>query len=227
MLMKLKWQFRKIRTKRNNRMEGVLPPDPKIICRARSKFVVDEHTALRLRHQDYVSRISNEVAASSIETCRFIIDQLHFMQALKAADLGSGFSSYVLRSENLGSAANHALKVYSCDTNAFWLEKTRAFLAETGCNSDGLMLWDDFITIGIADLDLVFHDLGSPDTRGKTLPEALRLCRKGGILIVDDVHKPVVRQAVLSETRKRGLQCYDLIDRTMDQFGRYAWAIVA
>jgi predicted O-methyltransferase YrrM len=167
------------------------------------------------------------VAAASLEVCYFIAAQIALAPPRAAVDLGSGFSSYLLRRQSAKAAVSGgSFEVCSVDTDAGWLDKTGNFLKEMGCGTKGLVLWEDFMKAPVREADLVFHDLGSSQTRVAALPVAFDLCRKGAVLIIDDIHKPPIRQAVLSETAKRGMHCFDLIDSTFDHFGRYSWAVI-
>jgi predicted O-methyltransferase YrrM len=108
-----------------------------------------------------------------------------------------------------------------------WLARTGDYLHSKGLSTTGLQLWDKLITGG-SDLrpDFILHDLGNPSTRAATLPSVLDLCRPGTVLMLDDVHKPVIRQAVLAAVTERGLRCFDISGVTYDQFGRYSWVIL-
>jgi predicted O-methyltransferase YrrM len=225
--MTLRWHVRKLLVKWRNRKDGVLAPPKAILAAAPRSAAIDPDSGIRNRHKDYVSRISTDVAAASLEVCYFIAAQIAMVPPRAAVDLGSGFSSYLLRRQSAKAGVSGcSFKVTSVDTDPAWLDKTGNFLKEMGCDPKGLVLWEDFIKAPLRDADLVFHDLGGSQTRVATLPVAFDLCRKGAVLIIDDIHKPTIRQAVLSETAKRAMPCFDLIDTTLDHFGRYSWAVI-
>jgi predicted O-methyltransferase YrrM len=161
--------------------------------------------------------------AVSFETAvllRVFCDQLRPRRLL---DLGSGFSSYVLRSY---AAENAECCVWSVDDSLRWLDRTREFLQRNGLCSDGLMHWDEFTNKGEKDFDLIFHDLGSMRIRAETLPAILPLRRAAnGVVVLDDVNRRTYRNLAEASASGLGLGSFDLKAWTLDSFGRYSLAI--
>jgi len=56
-----------------------------------------------------------------------------------------------------------------------------------------LVSWDELLTGRPGNFDLVLHDLGSMETRARTLERVLTLVRPGGVLVLDDAHKQGIR----------------------------------
>jgi len=111
--------------------------------------------------------------------------------------------------------------VWSVDDSAAWLARTAEYLSSHDLPSDNLATWDTFLDRS-DEFDLVLHDLGSPPTRTAALPRALRLIGSGGIVVVDDVHRPWYRPYARRTVREAGLRYVSARKLTMDHFGRYA-----
>lgn len=184
-------------------------------------------TELNASYREYISTVSTASAAISLELARFIWHSLRALGARCIVDLGSGFSSYVLRAYQAGRREQGIdCQVFSCDDNDFWLNKTREYLKYKRLSEDNLVGWAEFVAEGVCrNPDFVLHDLGHPEVRIATLPQVLELCGPGTHLIVDDVHKAGIQQATVRELRRAGLSCADLLPFTYDEFGRYAWLI--
>lgn len=173
---------------------------------------------LRFPYQRYVTGVSHPAHAISLQLAFYLWDLVDSTRPSRVADLGSGFSSYVLRLY----AKNHApeMEVWSVDDDAGWLEKTRVFLDSEDVSTDNLVLWEDF---GEHSFDCVLHDLGTMDTREATLSSAIGLVRPGGALVLDDLQMPSYRQFVEQSLERRGIAYESARDQTYDLIGRYSW----
>jgi predicted O-methyltransferase YrrM len=220
--------MKRLKARSRNRQAGVLPP-PSSFERKLRTLDAGESDTIRLCHDEYTRSVSSAVAAISLETAHAIASLLPNLKPRLAFDLGSGFSSYVLRGYEKQAAAHGVpCEVISCDDDPLWLARTGEYLKSKGLSTTGLRLWDGFVSeAGDVGPDFILHDLGSnPNTRVATLPGVLDLCRPGTVLVLDDVHKPVIRQAVLGAVTERGLRCFDISGVTYDRFGRYSWVIL-
>ncbi len=179
------------------------------------------HTA---DHEDYCARIGHPVHAASLELVGLLLGLCETAEPARVVDLGSGFTSFALRRH---AASVDGLEVHSVDDNAEWLEKTRAYLAEKGLSDANLHHWPAF---GAADrkgaFDLVLHDMGFMDTRFRELEPVLDLARPGGLVILDDMHKPDYRAKALDVVARRGHACFSLKALTRDTLTRYAYLVV-
>jgi predicted O-methyltransferase YrrM len=138
-------------------------------------------------------------------------------------DLGSGFTSFVLRTW----AASSGAEAWSVDDSAEWLERTRAYLGEKGVSSERLLTWEQASGAGgPRGFDLVLHDMGTMETRARTLEAALDLAAPGGVVILDDVHKPEYRAVAKAALEARQLPWYSLKPWTRDGICRYAWMVI-
>ena len=181
-------------------------------------------TELTPFHQTYTTTVSNDVHAASVEIAAFLQLFCELSQPSKMADLGSGFSSFILR--RYASKTDPTPNVYSVDNHEGWLGKTREYLAGHGLNTDNVMVWDDFIAgAEPGSFDMVFHDMGFMDFREQTLEPVLGLTKPGGHIILDDVHKPPYRRFVHKMLADKGLEFLSLKQITCDSRARYSYLV--
>lgn len=173
-------------------------------------------------HADYCARIGHPVHAASIELTALVLALCERRDVKRVVDLGSGFTSWALRDW----ARSRDVTVHSVDDSPEWLEKTRAYLAETGMDDDNLHVWSDFAKAGFAGtFDLVVHDLGFMHTRFEVLDTAVGLARPGGLVLLDDMHKPDFRDKALAHLEAQGFAAYSLKKLTRDKLTRFAYAL--
>lgn len=173
---------------------------------------------IRRAYQRYVTSVSRPAHAISLQLSFLLWELLCERRPSCVADLGSGFSSYVLRF--YASRCNPGTKIWSVDDDAGWLHCTREFLRAEGLRTDLLMSWSDFPRPSV---EFVLHDLGSMGTRARTLPDVLRLVSPGGVLVVDDVHFPSYRLFVQEALDGAGFVRSSVREQTTDPLGRYSW----
>ena len=138
----------------------------------------------------------------------------------RVLDLGSGFSSYVLRS--WAKATSHETTIVSVVAVSLWLDRTKQFLESQGLLNGELHTWDNFALTTPKPFDLIFHDMGSIAFRAQTLPKVLTMRTPNGVVVLDDVHKRAYRPFAMSETRRAGLEYLSATRWTKDAFGRAA-----
>ena len=175
-------------------------------------------------HADYCARVGHPVHAASVELTALVLALCERRGVERVVDLGSGFTSWALR--DWASKQDREITVHSVDDSPEWLEKTRAYLAETSSDDDKLHVWSDFVGKGMAgSFDLVVHDLGFMDTRYEVLDEAVGLARAGGIVLLDDMHKPDFRDKALAHLEAQGQAVYSLKKLTRDRLTRFAYVL--
>lgn len=179
---------------------------------------------VRSLYDTYVQNVSTVGHAISWQAVEFLMTIAYSIEPQKILDLGSGFSSYVLR--KYAASTQQRIIVYSVDDNAQWLEKTFRFLAENGLSTDNLMLWPDFVASEQSDFDLIFHDLGRMEMREQTLPLVLSLRSETGIVILDDMHKKPYRLVATKEVERMNLSLYSARKFTLDQYGRFSKIVI-
>jgi predicted O-methyltransferase YrrM len=151
--------------------------------------------------------------AVSLETSAVLLALCRVERVSSAIDLGSGFSSYVLRAW----AKEAECEVVSVDDNPEWLGRTGEFLMAQGLRSDHLVLWPDYPG---RQFDLVFHDLASGALRESAMPAAAGLGRR--MVVFDDAQHAGHRRAMTQACAGAGLELYSLRALTLDSIHRYA-----
>jgi predicted O-methyltransferase YrrM len=156
--------------------------------------------------------------AMSLETAAALAVLIEASGARRIADLGSGFSSFVVR-----KAAPDA-EAWSVDDSDDWIEVTRAYLREQEVDTGQLLSWKEFLDrTQQMRFDLVFHDLGSMETRIATLADAIRLVKPGsGWLLLDDMHMIGYAPGAWPALREAGFATYSLRSLTIDSLSRFA-----
>lgn len=170
---------------------------------------------LRDAYTDYVTNVSHPHHAVSLESAAMLWWYCNHVDARAVCDLGSGFSSYVLR--QYAANADHDVFVSSIDTDPEWMQRTAEFIDGSG----ELLLWDDWMQSAAA-YDVIFHDIAGGEFRESAMPVAADRLAEGGVLIFDDAHHPGHRAAMESACRERGWMLQSAHDTTVDEIGRYA-----
>ena len=165
-------------------------------------------SSLRSRYEDYVSNVSSRDQAISWELTEWLVWFLEEERPQRILDLGSGWSSYVLRLFDS--------EVWSIDTSAWWLERTREFLYENGSLNGETMLLSDFDWNGM--YDLVFLDIAKTRNRHQLFP--LIKEHTSSWLLLDDANNTGYMNRAIKEFS--GWNVYDIKDETVDVYGRYA-----
>ena len=92
---------------------------------------------LKPQYNNYIKTVSkNAVSYQYISTAIQLCCPYY-----RVVDLGSGFTSFVLRAYR----KELNLDICSVDTSRAWLEKTKEFCAQNDVDTDGFMLWSDLI----------------------------------------------------------------------------------
>jgi predicted O-methyltransferase YrrM len=177
-------------------------------------------------YDKYVREISTEDMAISLETSQFLYALAKLTEAKRILDLGSGFSSYVLRLYSM--TAQNDVTIYSVDDDETWLQKTRTFLNAFELPQQHAMEWSVFQKQPLSGFDLILHDLGSIDLRIESLPFAISLLNTSGILVLDDMHKARggliggYRAVAVRKVRQAGLLRLSARQFTLDKYGRFS-----
>ena len=181
-----------------------------------------ESNILHNQYDIYTHNVSTPGAAVSLQTCVFLWNLCNKLQPKTLVDTGSGFSSYVFRR---WAQPNNAT-VYSIDDNADWLARSKQFCEEQNVYTDNFLLFKDIVIIQKQTADLVLHDLGNRETRKQSLGIIYDLCKRGGTIVFDDMHKSDLRKHVSDFLIDKKLQHVDHSAETLDSFGRYCWSTV-
>lgn len=176
-------------------------------------------------YEEYVSQVSVASMAISLELASFLLTLCELMKPAFIADFGSGFSSFVFRL--YAAQSDSPVDVWSVDDEPAWLDRTRAFLAERNLPTTQLEVWDHFASSLQPRFDLILNDIGTLAVREHLLPTVLGCVRPGGVIVLDDVHKPQYRIRVRHAVRVRGYEYYSLLHYTQDRYGRFANLAIA
>jgi len=170
---------------------------------------------------DYLFGVSRWVVSLRLSALLFALCDVLAPRAI--LDLGSGFTTYVFRT--YAAECADPPRIVSVDDSAEWLGKTSRFLAQHGFGDGEIMLLDDFLGREREQFDLVLHDLGDMNARARTLVEVLQNTGHGGVALLDDVNMPNYRRLVEQAAGRAGFTVHDLRDVTLDETGRFAWAL--
>lgn len=162
----------------------------------------------------YCRFVSKASMAISLETAAFIAYLCDAFHPTKAADLGSGFTSYVLRRCLVPTVA-------SVDDDPGWLGRTKAFCASQHVDStDGFHgpEWRDTDER----YDLIVHDYAKGPVREEWMTVAAEHLSPTGMILFDDAQHAGHRAEMVRVCEQYGLATHDVYDITLDEVGRFA-----
>lgn len=163
---------------------------------------------------DYCLNYSRRGMAISIETATFLAYVCSATKARRVLDLGSGFTSYVLR-----CVADEAVSV---DDSPEWLARTGDFLTEYKVPVTGLKLWGDWVSDPGDPYDVIIHDYSAGKKREAAMWNAAANLAPGGVLIFDDAQHDSHRAEMLKVAACHRLRMVDIREVTEDEVHRYA-----
>lgn len=198
-----------MRTRKNYVLAGGTFDDP---------FPIPTETALEnlqpLR-ESYCKEVSNDAWALSLEAGA-MLKTLVARESIKSVlDLGSGFSSAVLRT------CPDLKSIVSVETEQEWSDKTYGFLNTMGPGDGHKIVLLEDLDLGDQEFDLVILDMAETTTRAEFLPLAWKHLRAGGYLYVDDMHHWPFNEQVDAFVASTAAQRLDVSQVTRDHFGRY------
>lgn len=176
-------------------------------------------------YQDYISSVSTEDQAISLELAIFILVLCNSLKPKNIVDLGSGFSSFVLRF--YAQNATYKPIVWSVDDNPLWLEKTKAFLSKHGVSNENLGGWDFFARQNNTKFDLILNDFSNLEVRESRFKDICGLLAPRGIILFDDMHYSYFSKFVRRASRQHNLKHYSLRLFTEDKFKRFSSLVIA
>jgi len=159
------------------------------------------------------------VMAASLPFARFLRAWCEAREPARVADLGSGFTSWVLRWWARDGGPERLLSV---DDDPEWLEVSRRFVRERGLGDGGFLSWEEFLRDGDR-FDLLVWDFSGVKRRAVETRRASRRVAEGGALLFDDIHKARLWHRARWLDWLGPAEGYSLRAFTMDEFGRYAW----
>ena len=154
--------------------------------RAREGIPEDQRRMLAEVRERYVHEVTWDDMTISEELAVFLWGLCLAVVPRVIVDLGSGMSSYVFRRY---AESREDVRVWSVDDDPAWLAQTRVLLRAHNLPEGGLVEWERFRASPPDAIDLVFYDLGTFETRIKTLPEVLSLLPVKVPCVLDDTHR--------------------------------------
>jgi len=183
--------------------------------------LVEARDILRDAHRTYTTTISTQGMALSLETAALIWSLCNTRKPTSLLDLGSGFSSYVLR--RWAHQAEDLVTVGSVDDDEVWLYKAEEFCREQEVPGGNFATWDAFKETNLR-FDFIVYDLGRMKTRFENIGNALNLLKPGGLVVIDDMHKFNYSNEVRRVLAERGMSAVDMKLATIDEHeGRHCW----
>lgn len=173
---------------------------------------------LHITYEDYKKLHGAEI---SFELSQFLVGLIERLpKDAVVVDLGSGWTSYLIRK------LNPNVNVWTVDDHEGWMAKTTQFCQENNVSTQGFILLCDAKTqIQPASVDLIIHDLGNRETRGKELKWILSLAKPGAIVILDDMHKQDLRASTEDRLQRSGLS-WEKLEQSIDLLGRFAYLVM-
>ena len=177
------------------------------------------HDRLWPAYKEYCTTVSPRGMAISIETAAYLWWLCDHEEATRVVDLGSGFTSYVLR--EYAAHAGRDVIVMSVDDNESWLDKTGMFLHSVGHSADGLYLADEWRNT-TGRFDVIIHDFSSGAIREEWMTVAADRLEDGGVIIFDDAQHPEHYRHMCEVARSHSLYLLDVYEQTVDEIRRFA-----
>lgn len=143
---------------------------------------------MRSLYEDYITSVSTWGMAASYDVLELIVDHCQTNNPSRILDLGSGISSSVLSSLKLEGS------ITSSDDSEDWLKRTVEFMRKHKLNVHEMIFWNDFKNEQREGYDFIFYDLGRIPVRLENMKHVFGLLNEGGYILVDDMHKPKVRE---------------------------------
>lgn len=181
--------------------------------------VLPYFTRLTAEYRTYCETVSSRGMALSIESCSYLWWLCDTMQARQVADLGSGFSSYVLRL--YAADAAHDVIVDSVDSDAGWLENTRRFCEANGQTAGGFLTGPEWERTDRR-YDVIINDYANGATRERFAGIAASRLTPAGALMFDDIQNADHHNNAGVVCISEGLTLLDIHHQTVDEVGRFA-----
>lgn len=188
--------------------------------------VDDEHQQLarmyeklRMEHLSQPGRRS--VTAIHVPAAVYLHQRLTQLDPLSVVDLGSGFSTVVIRAWARATGSDAVL--HTTDHARKWLGSTARDLREAGLPNDNMFLHDEWTDgkVGLDMYDVVFVDFHGPPQRVAGFEAYMDRVHPDGLVIFDDWQFPHLREPIMERLADRGFVWYDLRTETRDVHDRW------
>lgn len=172
-------------------------------------------------YRQYCTTVSRRSMALSIETCSYLWWLCDVKAASAVADLGSGFSSYVLR--RYATESGRTVLVHSVDSDPEWLSRSAQFSVDQGQGGDGFLTGDEWLALD-ATYDVILNDYDKGDVREAFAGHGADRLNPGGVIVFDDAQNQSHLRNMAETCLERDMDLFALVDQTMDEVGRFAMA---
>lgn len=170
-------------------------------------------------YKDYCLSVSRRLYALSIETCAYIWWLCHELKPSKVCDLGSGFSSYVLR--RYATTCGHHVDFCSVEDDARWRDRTLGFLRRQNLPSGNV--FDPETWMAVDDrYDLIVYDFSGGQARNDWMLPAVQHLTVDGVAVLDDAQNVLHHLRMGEVCIETGRTLLDCFHQTVDDVGRYA-----
>lgn len=169
-------------------------------------------------YRDYCLTVSRRMYALSIETCAYVWWLCDQLEARSVVDMGSGFSSYVLR--RYAANAPYPVEFASVDDDPGWMAKTVAYLDRQAIPSTNLHTPEEWAALD-GRYDMIVYDFSGGPARNEWMQPAVEHVTPKGVVVFDDAQNPL-HHIHMCEVAQGRLTLLDLYYQTLDQVGRWA-----
>lgn len=173
------------------------------------------------KYKEYCLTVSSRGMAISLETICYVRWLCEATAAKRVADLGSGFSSYILRQYQADPLSRPDVEVVSVDDSEEWLGRTERWLKVNCLPADGLIGPDEWVASGDP-FDVILYDYSGGEMREAFMEAAVKRLAPDGFLIFDDAQHLTHHLFMAHTARSYGLALFDIVEQTYDQVGRHA-----
>lgn len=184
----------------------------------------------------YISNVSSKGHAASLELAHYTFNHCEKNKPSKVVDMGSGFTSYVLRYYK--KHINPDAIVFSIDDDTAWMRKTRNFIKESDLDANNILYFYDFVKTEEKDFDFILYDMGHIPTRIENVAFPKTIAAKGATILYDDIHfdqafsnkvglyMPNYYQDVFYDYCKDNNLTFEKLNETIDEYGRYSVKVI-
>lgn len=174
----------------------------------------------RLRAHHLTLRNRRDTTAIDVPSAAWLCHACEIVSAKRILELGSGFSSWALRTWQID---HPEVEIWTVDDELPWLEKTQRELESLGVRTDHCIPFAtlcELTTITNIEFDVVFVDLDNMETRVRHAADFVRWTRPNGLMILDDWHTMPYREHMTSALAMHGITIAE-IPESIDRHGRF------
>lgn len=148
----------------------------------------------------------------------FLWDACEQREVTRVLDLGSGFSTWVLRA--WAAECGREVECVTVDHLEGWLRRTQAEVTEMGWDSSEFYTWEQFLDLVYPDryFDFIFVDINGGAMRYKEFANYEYLT---DYMVCDDFQFDHIRESWTARCVQAGFTVVERESETKDQYGRW------